>query len=166
MAVFNISNPSNLVPVSYFQMNEWASDVALSRNYLYLVGGSPRFQVFDISNPSNAVPVAGYPADGYPGQECRVVARDSYAYLANGGNGLQIFWVGPPQPIRLTAHRAGNQFQLSWPVSADGFLLESATSLSAPQWQTVSGTPQVEGESYAVTMQASDTSSFFRLWHP
>jgi hypothetical protein len=163
LLVFDISNPTNLVAVSYYQTNAWGSDVAVSGSNAFLVGSSPRFQAFDVSNPANLIKVAGYDT---PGQAISVAALGNYALVADGSQGLQILWVGPPQPVRLTAQRSGGQVRLSWPVSADGFLLQSAASLMAPQWQVMPVTPQVQGESYTLTVPASGTSSFFRLWHP
>jgi len=90
----------------------------------------------------------------------------NYAFLS--GSGLQIVWVGPSQPVRLTAQRAPNQIKLSWPVSVSGYLLESKTNLSIGLWQTVPGTPSVpvQGESYTLSIPSTAASSFFRLRHP
>jgi hypothetical protein len=166
LLVLDLGNPTNLVAVSSYQTNTWPLGVGLSTDYAYLVGGVPRLQVIDISDPRHVTLATNYAADGYQGSPCSVVARGNYALLANNSEGLEILWVGPPQPARLTAPRTGSQVRLSWPVSASGFLLQGAPGLSAPQWQVMPVTPQVQGESYTVTVPASGTSSFFRLWHP
>jgi hypothetical protein len=135
-------------------------DAALSGNYVYLTGSSPKFQVIDVNSPTNPVFVAGYNTSG---PALGVTAADNYAFVADGYDGLKILWVGAPQDVRLTAQRVANQILLGWPVSASGYVLESALSLSLPQWQSVNGTPQVQSNSYVLNLPATNAASFFRL---
>ena len=57
----------------------------------------------------------------------------------------------------------GMQVQLSWITNFDGYALESATSLPAPAWTTVTNVPAATNGQFAVTVRVSDSQSFFRL---
>lgn len=64
----------------------------------------------------------------------------------------------------LTATLAGGNFILQWPVTASGYALRSALSLSPPvAWTTVSQTPVLGGGWYTVTLPPTNALNFFRL---
>jgi hypothetical protein len=63
----------------------------------------------------------------------------------------------PPQP-RLSARLEGADLVLNWSLAWAGYTLQRSTSLSAPDWQPVSGVTN-----NAVRLPRADTAGFFRL---
>jgi len=67
----------------------------------------------------------------------------------------------------LTTVKSGPNLLLSWPITAPDYLLQSASSLgSAPNWVVVPQAPLVNNTEYSVTVGATNTTSFFRLYRP
>jgi formylglycine-generating enzyme required for sulfatase activity len=66
--------------------------------------------------------------------------------------------------VNLGIARAANQAVLFWPASATNYVLQSATSLTSPNWVTLSNAVAVT-VSNAITLTVTNTSlaSFFRL---
>ncbi len=52
---------------------------------------------------------------------------------------------------------------LSWTTNALGWALESATSLGASNWNTVTNSPGMEGTNFSLSIATADTQRFFRL---
>jgi len=52
---------------------------------------------------------------------------------------------------------------LSWPSTANGYVLESTTNITASAWEAVTNGPIINGSSYVFTNTWSDQSRFFRL---
>lgn len=68
-------------------------------------------------------------------------------------------------PVQVA--RTGSGTAISWPLSAQGFLLESATTFSGTNlWSTVTNAPSVEDFDYTVTNAVSGGARFFRLRKP
>jgi uncharacterized repeat protein (TIGR01451 family)/uncharacterized delta-60 repeat protein len=69
------------------------------------------------------------------------------------------------EAVKITVTRSGNTFTISWPVSATGFVLESASSLIPPvTWTVVTSPPtQVVGDQNTVTISTANGNRFFRL---
>jgi hypothetical protein len=155
LEIFDISNPVSPVAKGRFETGQRLSSLTLSGNNAYVLGGSPNLRVVDISNPTNLVLVA---TSDTPGQ--RIAASGNYAYVAAGAQGLQILCLDCP---RLSASLVGGQLQLTWPASTTNYVLESAANLPAAQWLPVSGTPQIQGSSYILTVPATASAAFFRL---
>jgi photosystem II stability/assembly factor-like uncharacterized protein len=65
----------------------------------------------------------------------------------------------------LSMGAVGNHtLTLSWPASAIGFTLQTATSLQPPiNWQTVTNSPSQSGESLTVNIPTTNLIQFFRL---
>ena len=95
-----------------------------------------------------------------PALGLRMAVSGHLAYLACGAQGLQIYCLDSP---RLSAELLGSQVLLQWPASATNWMLESAPSLPAQQWQTVPATPQRINDSYQLLIPATHPSAFFRL---
>lgn len=77
---------------------------------------------------------------------------------------------GLPQPVTesptLTGKREGSNLVLSYPLSASGFTVESATGLSAASWTTVTqGTSATNGNAITLTLPIGSGNQFFRLKH-
>jgi hypothetical protein len=66
---------------------------------------------------------------------------------------------------KIQISRSGQALKLSWPVSATGFVLESAESpvATATAWTVVPNTPVPEGDQNVVTLEIGPASQFFRL---
>jgi uncharacterized repeat protein (TIGR01451 family) len=65
-------------------------------------------------------------------------------------------------PSMHIAPAAGLSVNVSWPVGATGFQLESTTALGTP-WQTWPGTPALVGDQLVVNIPATNAARFFRL---
>jgi len=57
----------------------------------------------------------------------------------------------------------GQQLMLEWPVTATGFRLQSARTLSSTGWADVSSTPAIINGLNTVLLPATDDGLFFRL---
>jgi hypothetical protein len=71
--------------------------------------------------------------------------------------------------VRLSVATATNGISLSWPSSASGFRLQSATNLLAPvQWQAVVDSPSDDGttKTLVITNDPSVANAFYRLVYP
>ena len=90
----------------------------------------------------------------------------------NSAPGIEVNWdnvrlTAEPMPA-LTARSSGNGLLLTWPATALGFTLQSATNLAPPvSWQPV-GVPvlQTNGEFRAVAPVPPAGSAYFRLQAP
>jgi hypothetical protein len=68
------------------------------------------------------------------------------------------------RPPSLTVVLAGNQCVVSWPASAQGFVLEISSDLSqASNWLVVTNVPLVVDLQNFVTTEISDGARFYRL---
>jgi hypothetical protein len=71
-----------------------------------------------------------------------------------------------PQPT-VNMSVAGNTPMLSWPLSADGFILQSADNLTPPiNWTNVPGPLQTNGGNIEITLPEGGQHGYFRLYHP
>lgn len=69
----------------------------------------------------------------------------------------------PPPQLRV-ARIAPQRITISWPVTATGYVLESALSVSSgTAWADVSEPVQVVGSEFVVTVDASTVQRFYRL---
>jgi len=53
--------------------------------------------------------------------------------------------------------------QISWPADAAGFTLQQATSLVDSEWAPVDEEPELQGDSYLVTLPLEGRERYFRL---
>jgi hypothetical protein len=71
-----------------------------------------------------------------------------------------------PPPTLNVASSNGN-VTLSWPSAAFGYVLQTKTNLFATNaWATVTNAPVLSGDSYTLTLGATNQSRFFRLLSP
>ena len=63
----------------------------------------------------------------------------------------------------LKLGRSGNDSAVSWSALADGFTLETASSLSSPTWTTVSNVPTAIGTMNHVTLRNTNEQAYYRL---
>ena len=67
-------------------------------------------------------------------------------------------------PPSLQIQTAGTNVVLTWPLSATGYVLQSANQLAPPiGWTTVTNEPVIVNFQYMVTNQISGSSRFYRL---
>ncbi len=66
-------------------------------------------------------------------------------------------------PHSLSIQRTGNDLGLSWPSTGTNFLLEATSHLGAPNWQGVSGTPDIVNDQCVVTIPLGPGNQFYRL---
>src|SRR5438128_844512 len=66
-------------------------------------------------------------------------------------------------PPVLTIHHTGNTIQISWPVSATGFVLQSTESLSPPAWAQPVESVSIQGDQNTVTITNPEKTRFYRL---
>ncbi len=84
-----------------------------------------------------------------------------YLYVADTGNNM-IRSTRVIQPL-LQFAAIGNQFVLSWPLSADGFVLESSANLGpSASWSPVTNNVVTTADSFVSTNAIAD-SAYFRL---
>jgi hypothetical protein len=71
-------------------------------------------------------------------------------------------------PPHLTLSLGTDTLTFTWPVSATGFVLESAGSLSPPiQWAPVTNQPVAVGNLEMLHLQPTNGTAFYRLrWLP
>lgn len=65
--------------------------------------------------------------------------------------------------LRARAGLTSNNLRLSWPVTAATVVIEATDGLTAPNWQPVSVTPQVEGTNQVISLPNTGTNRFYRL---
>ena len=68
-----------------------------------------------------------------------------------------LYAVGNPSAA-LSVSRSGSQVTISWPTTAAGFTLESASSLPSASWTPVAGV-----QNNSVTVNASTGTQYYRL---
>ncbi len=98
-------------------------------------------------------------------------ASDGYLYgtaWVGGPTGEgTIFKIYPPDQIpSLQISLVGGQAQLSWPVSATGFMLESNPNLGTTNWTAVTDAPATNGIQIFLSEPITGTNQFYRLRHP
>jgi hypothetical protein len=136
-------------PVGYAAKIGWPeSDASLN-------GGDPGFvDVFDPVGP-DAMPFTM--DDGLqllPGSKL----------IGAGYGGVDIGAYAPvlASPLLDIVLQSGDQFRISWPWPAEGFALQSATTVTGV-WTNVPATPAVEENMNAVTIGESGNTQFFQL---
>jgi len=67
------------------------------------------------------------------------------------------------QAPSLAVQQAVGGVALSWPSSAAGYVLESTTSLSSPDWEPVTDVPVIAADCYMLTKSCPANATFFRL---
>ncbi len=67
------------------------------------------------------------------------------------------------QPTQLTVESAGSEVILSWPSTANGQVVESASSVTAPTWSPLPQPPALFAGRFSVTKAVTGEAQFFRL---
>lgn len=65
---------------------------------------------------------------------------------------------------RLEVRQVGpSQAMLTWSTNATAYILEATTGLSVPAWSAVTNAPDIVGDQFAITIDATLQQQFFRL---
>lgn len=66
-------------------------------------------------------------------------------------------------PVLEIAKENPGQITLLWPTHADDWTLETAGTLTATNWTTVTNVPAISGDNFSVTIESAASQEFFRL---
>jgi len=91
------------------------------------------------------------------------IAFDSVTLTNLGGRNIFITSLGPIIVPALGITTTNGYVVLSWPAAAYGFVLESAPTIPATNWTSISMGTNIVGQSRVVTQPMSATQGFFRL---
>jgi hypothetical protein len=70
----------------------------------------------------------------------------------------------PTTTASVSATRSGGNVVLSWPVAAAGFSVQARSSLGGGGWTTLTNAPALVGSTWQVTVPATGTAQFYRIW--
>lgn len=74
--------------------------------------------------------------------------------------------VATTPPVLGVAATAGDSLSLSWPSSADGFVLQQTATLEAPVWKNSDQAPTDNGTTKVVLITLRDAAAYYRLQKP
>ena len=70
----------------------------------------------------------------------------------------------PPPEIRLLVGLADGQLQVTWPVTAEPYVLQETDTLAAPsEWSPVIGVPEQVEDNYLLQLPPAGTARYYRL---
>jgi len=97
-----------------------------------------------------------------------IIDRDNRIVHSLVGLGTQTFFETLVKPLiysnlRARAGLTSNNLRLSWPVTEATVVIEATDSLTAPNWQSISVTPQIEGTNRVISLPNTGTNRFYRL---
>ena len=122
LAVFDVSNPTNLIHVGGYNTRGCSFRIAVLGNYAYVADLDAGLQVIDVSNPTSCVRVGGYDTSGAAWGVAVVTDR---IYVADGEQGLLVLPALPNVQFTVRVGAATNM----------PFTLDAATDLSgAGNW--------------------------------
>jgi len=87
VAVFDVTNPQEPRAVTTIGTVEFAQDVALQQNRLYVSERSEGLVIYDLTNPENPVRMG---SQDTPGKASRITVDGEFAYIADYNRGLRI----------------------------------------------------------------------------
>jgi hypothetical protein len=96
----DITNPSNPIEISYFDIDETAQSVSVDGNYAY-VSAEENLHVIDISTPAAPFEDGFFGMHGSMEAPLNCAVAGSLVYVAYGSEGLVILRFTPPNQIYL-----------------------------------------------------------------
>jgi hypothetical protein len=148
----------------------WYDAVYLSTNNTYEPGDMVLIQPYhagDLAPGSNYITTARVTIpESVKGTFYLIVRTDSLSgvFEANETNNQRVFeWSAPEEPPKLSISLGGRVAELSWPVAAAGFTLESTTQLGAGTWETVTNKVLVVEKRQVCTVACTPACRFYRL---
>ena len=116
----DVSDPLNLTPVGTYETGEYASDIAMDSNFLYLAGESNSVSVIDISDPQHPVRRGTYGHD----MSCAMAVASNLIYLSTSGQP----WEDTFHVLRVSAADANQDGMFdNWEMVYFGSLTNEAT---------------------------------------
>jgi len=101
---------------------------------------------------------------------CEPGQLDSFALPPPGDGTWDLFLArldaATASAVQLSFRISGSKITLSWPTSADGFVLESSGQTGASTWSLVDEPPSTEGDQTNVSVSLEGDARFFRLRKP
>jgi len=168
LVLVDTSDPSNLLPVGEHATTGSADGVAVSDRYVFVISrpwtggqGKGSVQVFDVSSATTPQLLTTYQ---FNGTATRVVVKDRYVFLSNGG--LQIFKIitSPEFESVSLPPSGGVRLAISGVTGQSGRIQRSSDLSGWSDWQPVSFVTNL------VEVVDSDTSHptprFYRILEP
>jgi len=153
LAIFDISTPTNPIPVKCLQV--WTVGLAVSGNYAYALGGGS-CSIIDVSDPTNATRVADITGLLNSG----MAVKGNYAYFATFG--LNIYSLGLEPPL-LSILSTPTNVLLSWPSPTGSFAIQQNFDLNPAHWTTLPNVSVVVGSQNQVNLSRPQGNMFYRL---
>ena len=157
--------PTNAATLSFdfiLHRNEGSDSLAAGINGTNIFSLATRFMPVAVPLNSGTLNVSGY-----AGQTVEMffgVVGGTSTNASVTVDGIRFFQLIPPA---LQVAQAGNQATIAWPISAPGFILESAANLSGSNpWAAVTNAFGVADFQYTLTNDASGGARFYRLRKP
>ena len=83
----DVTDPSQLQPVSFYGTPGWGESVMVRDNYAFVLTRFGGMSIVDLQNISDPIQIGYYNSPGLPKQ---VVLQNNYAYLADGWRGFRV----------------------------------------------------------------------------
>jgi len=117
LGIYNLSNPSQPLPIGTYNTDGSAQDVQVRGNYAYIADKFSGLKIIDISNPVKPVLIGSVDTSGVA---TKLVLYGDYVYMADFNRGLLVIDVSDPaKPAVQRAYDTDN-FSLGVVISADG----------------------------------------------
>jgi hypothetical protein len=111
----------------------------------------------------------GYAGNTFSYSTPTLTGFDTYIislWMDFGLTGLTLEGAGVPEPRLGISHVNSSSVQISWPTNFSGYALEFAASLPAQGWSPVTNSVAVNGNMFAVQLEASAVQRMYRLRSP
>lgn len=135
-------------------------------------GAGGAIEIMPLLNGQDGVPdpfaydVSGYYGNNFTFTTPELTGFDSYQmslYVDFALMSLTLVDASLPPPFLGILPLSGTSVQLSWPTTAAGYSLESATNIPPTLWSPVTNSVAINGDLFAVQLEAIGSRQFFRL---
>jgi len=135
-------------------------------------GAGASLEVMPMLNGEDAFPdpimfdATGYAGKRFTNNTTQLSGFDTYKmslYVDFALMNLTVVDASPPRPTLDFVQVDAATLQLSWSTNAAGFVLESATNLSAQAWSRVTNSVTTNGDFFFVELDITGSRQFFRL---
>jgi hypothetical protein len=167
--IFTGATTGNAVSVGTLNVNDkqaseghLAMALALAVNQTFAAGSK---QVVQVSFRASAI-ASGNTSVAFSDQPVPRGVSDPNAVAVEATYVDATIQVNPKPVLKILA--AGKSINLSWPASADGFVLQESSDakLSAGSWTTVATPPTIMNNENVISVPSGATNTFYRLYHP
>jgi hypothetical protein len=144
-----------------------ATTLALAGNYAYVGRGRLGLSIYDISAPGTfqtGYPVAEIKTNYSGGVVNGLAISENYLYVANGGDGLRIAFLGTPAQPKLSLETTTNGvIQCAWPAPSAAFSIQESADINGTNWVTRQTGFTTEQSKNRVSVSPSSDKTFYRL---